>query len=269
MNYLESAKIALNKGKLSGAKALLTKHLEKEHRTIFYKNLEEEYNNTYPSFILKECIGNCTTGTPCQDCGSNGQYIGTIETEVDYSNDENYMTFDQWINETKVVSEAVEEISHIEVIDDVETKIIDQEYTPEVIELIRPYNKPEITDEMINLELEKYEEYSQYKKNQKEETINKLIVENNGVKLDAHNTGRADMTGVLAVANFKFNQLVTSKLGSGMNITQAYQEAYDEVYKDTVSWKGSDNTVHNIQIESVGESAFKAFDSYAKIIGAK
>lgn len=267
-------------GNLVDAKIETKKELELKHKVEWEDSIKAEYKKLYPEYEVlhheteedyKVAIANLTEPINMIHSVDEASLIINIRLEQE-------ITLEQYKNETRVIKQAIspdpdcylcggtgtkEELSS-----DGDTYDCNCE-VHEITELVRPYTPIEITDGMIQSELEKYEEYRQYKKNQKEEAINKLIVENNGVKLDAHNTGRADMAGVLAVANFRFNQLVTFKLGSGMNITQAYQEAYSEVYKDTVSWKGSDDTVHNIQIESVGESAFKAFDSYAKIIGAK
>ncbi len=69
---------------------------------------------------------------------------------IDYSEDENYLSFEDFKNETKVITEAVyytlEELTEMGWIDDIQIKV----KTPEVIEPLRPYIATEPTPLMIN-----------------------------------------------------------------------------------------------------------------------
>lgn len=91
----------------------------------------------------------------------------------------------------------------------------------------------------------------------------------NTVEYDGHTRARSDLTGVTALANFRFNQLVVTKLGEGKNIVTAMQEAYQEVYKQTTTWLGKDNTPHEVQYESIAEAGIKVYDGYAELLGVK
>ena len=62
---------------------------------------------------------------------------------IDYSEDETYKTFDEWIAETKVVTEAIEAIYD-------EDGLLLTEEIKEVTELVRPYIAPESFDDLVD-----------------------------------------------------------------------------------------------------------------------
>lgn len=99
-------------------------------------------------------------------------------------------------------------------------------------------------------------------KAKKLKAIDEISVETNSVEYDAHTRGRADMSSIVALANFQFIQAVVAN-------NEELQPLYDAVYKSTLDWKGKDNLVHEVQVESIAETAISAYEEYAKVIGAK
>lgn len=74
-----------------------------------------------------------------------------------------------------------------------------------------------------------------------------LTITHNTVFYDADNKSIGNMSAVVALAGWKFNQA----LANGFTVVEAYQI----VYKDTtVNWKGADNLVHTVQAESICET---------------
>ena len=106
-----------------------------------------------------------------------------------------------------------------------------------------------------------YREYEKINaKALKQEAKDLLEIEVNGVSYDGDTVSINYMSSVVAIANFKFNQAIAL----GMTPT----EAYDEVYKQTIGWKGADNEVHQVQGESVAEALEEAMGAVANIVGA-
>ena len=94
----------------------------------------------------------------------------------------------------------------------------------------------------------------------KVKALDTLAVEINGVTYDAHQEAINNMSAVTNVAHTKYNQLITSGMGASM--------AYDSVYKQVVPWKGADNEVHTVQVESLVEALEAAMTERAKIYQA-
>ncbi len=108
MTKLEKIKLALSKNKISGAKALLTEMYLVEDKTEFLKVLNDEYELLFP-------------------------------TTREMSDDENFLTFEEYKNETRVISEAVEATYDEQGL----------ELTPfiaEIVEEVRPYVALEVVD---------------------------------------------------------------------------------------------------------------------------
>lgn len=99
-------------------------------------------------------------------------------------------------------------------------------------------------------------------RDEKLKAIEEIIVSKNNVEYDAHTRGRSDINGVVALANFKFNQALVT-------VMPELQPIYDAIYKSTVDWKCADNKVHTVQVESIAEVGIDAMNEYAKAIGAQ
>ena len=100
-----------------------------------------------------------------------------------------------------------------------------------------------------------------YEKQMKIEKLDSVIITHNTVAYDADGRSIGNMSAVMGVANFKFNQAVAGGA--------TYADAYQAIYKDsTVFWKGADNKLHKVQIESVCKVLEKSMLEVANIIGA-
>jgi hypothetical protein len=105
-----------------------------------------------------------------------------------------------------------------------------------------------------------YEEEKIGSKAIKEDSKDKLAVTVNGVEYDGDTIAINYMSSVVSVANARFNQAIAQGVSPAM--------AYDAVYKQTIGWKGSDNQVHIVQIESIVEALELAMGEVANIVGA-
>jgi hypothetical protein len=100
-----------------------------------------------------------------------------------------------------------------------------------------------------------------YEKQMKVEKLYSVVITHNTVAYDADGRSIGNMSAVMGVANFKFNQSVAGGA--------SYADAYQAIYKDsTIFWKGADNELHEVQIESVCEVLEKSMLEVANIIGA-
>ena len=164
MTLEQKIQTALDRNIIKGAKSNTKLLLAQEHKAEWTKAKQAEYDILYPLFQYAEAYelnvideyGTLEDDWVVYDStiDEHGVSLYCLQKKIDYLEDENYVTFNDWLNETRVVTEAVEEVSHIEEIDGIETKVIDTPYQPEVKELVRPYIPLEITDEMVNAKLE-------------------------------------------------------------------------------------------------------------------
>jgi hypothetical protein len=93
----------------------------------------------------------------------------------------------------------------------------------------------------------------------RQDSKDNLVVTVNNVRFDADATSMAYMANVIAIANMKYNQAISS----GVDVDTAYAS----VYKQTVSWKNADNKISNIQVETIAEALELAMGEIANIIG--
>lgn len=248
------AKYLIGVGNIEEAKFSVANSYREEHRAKWDKAKREEYNSLFPDYYIgveeSEELGGQKTIW----------YQTEVEIPIDYSEDENYVSYEDWLNETRVVSEAVEEVT--EPSEDGTMEVVVQEYVPEVKELVRPYIPIEVTDEMIETKLEEFNEYAEYKNGLKDKAKEELVVEHNTVKYQGDPMSINFMSTVGAIGAMRMFQVLVQ---SGV-ITQ---EQYDSVYKTAEKWKGASNEIHDVQIEAVVEASELAMQELAKVIGVK
>lgn len=87
------------------------------------------------------------------------------------------------------------------------------------------------------------EYWVKYRKNTKLDT---LVITANTVPFDADNTSINYMSSVLSIANFKMIQSVAN--GADM------ADVYDSIYKTVIEWRNANNTVSNVELETVAEA---------------
>ena len=109
-------------------------------------------------------------------------------------------------------------------------------------------------NEAIELEAKEKAKVIKYK------AIDDLVITHNTVAYDADGKSIGNMSAVMGVANFKFNQAITQGI--------AVDEAYNFVYKESkIWWKGADDKPHEVMIESVCEALEKSMLGVADILG--
>jgi len=114
----------------------------------------------------------------------------------------------------------------------------------------------------------------EFAKVRKDEALRNLTISINGVEYDANTNGQLNMSAVGSVANWQFNLQMVSYLKTIPNPSPdlqgfiAVQSAiYKKIYKDThVNWKGTDNKMHNVQVESILEALYGSMKSKEDIL---
>ena len=82
-------------------------------------------------------------------------------------------------------------------------------------------------------------------KHRKNTELDTLVVTTSTVPFDADNASINYMSAVLTIANLKMIQA----LAAGVNAV----DAYASIYNTSISWKNANNTISNVQLETVGE----------------
>jgi len=94
----------------------------------------------------------------------------------------------------------------------------------------------------------------------KEKALEDIVITHNTVAYDADDRAIGNMSAVMGIANFKYNQLLAQDV--------LPSDAYLIIYKETkIFWKGADDKPHEIMIESVCEALEMSMLEVAKIIG--
>ena len=89
-----------------------------------------------------------------------------------------------------------------------------------------------------------------------------LKVEANTVLYDANGKALGNMSSVVAIANWKYNQAIAN----GATVA----DAYTAIFKDTIiNWRGADNAVHQVQVESICEALEASMHQIAVVIGVE
>lgn len=83
-------------------------------------------------------------------------------------------------------------------------------------------------------------------KYRKDTKLDTLVITANTVPFDADNTSINYMSAVLSIANFKMIQSVAN--GADM------ADVYDSIYKTVIEWKNANNTISNVELETVAEA---------------
>ena len=96
-----------------------------------------------------------------------------------------------------------------------------------------------------------------WEKQRKNTELDTLVVTTNTVPFDADNTSINYMSSVLTIANLKMIQA----LAAGISAV----DAYDSIYKTSISWKNANNTISNVQLETVGEALEKCMAEVGSI----
>lgn len=170
------------------------------------------------------------------------EYISSDEEGDEVRTPAEYVTFTEWINETKIVQEAVEEVSHIEMDGESEMVVIDAPYQPEVTELVRPYvlDTAQITEkvETYPVILNKIAEIT---KNDKLKALSELKVTTTaGNIFDADDQSRSNIVEALKAAEI-------------LSLTE-YQ------------WKLSDNSIVLVDIQELEEALALGIQAKGDII---
>jgi hypothetical protein len=115
--------------------------------------------------------------------------------------------------------------------------------------------------EKDDLKLEKKENVQsvQKQKQQKQKELDELQVSLNSVSYDAHMEGLGNMGIVVGGMTYKALKAM-AKLSPDM------QAIYDETFKQTVQWKGADNKLHTVQVESLAQTLEEAMNEKAQIL---
>ena len=264
----ENIEAIIRKGKSTEeeVKQYVTLYLLEQDKATWNNDMQEEYDGVYPYWTneyTEEFDSPTSLMLRLRDIQlssvsytiNNELLTITTKEPIDYSEDENYVTLKEYINETRVISEAIEATY------DEDGRVL-TEAVAEATKLVRPYTPLDVTDTMVQNRLNTYPEYSEFLKKQKEEDKQQIVVEHNTVKYQGDPMSINFMSAVGAVGAMRMFQVLVQ---SGV-ITQ---EQYDSVYKTVETWKGADDVLHEVQIESVVDACELAMKAMAKIIGVK
>ena len=150
-------RIIANGKPLAIIKKLLREEYLRLDRVKFDEAMRAEYDKLFPVFNIGEevCLRLLDMPEKYNEIKEHFEIIGTNEElltitykiPIDYSEDENYVTFEEYKNETRVITEAVEATYD-------ENGNVLTEAIPEVTELVRPYVG--LTDEELEAKADEY-----------------------------------------------------------------------------------------------------------------
>ncbi len=181
------------------------------------------------------------------------QYITTDDDGNETRTPSDYVTYSEWMAETKIVIPAVAEVKD-------DNGNITTPAKSAVTEPVRVFVPKEDYSADIDTYMTGSSAYKARLKEVKLKELNTLKVEANTILYDANGKALGNMASVVAVANWKYNQAVVGGT--------AVDDAYKAVYKDTIlNWRGADNVVHQVQVESICEALEASMKQIAVVIG--
>ena len=174
----QDIELALQQGRLKGAKQLLKEYYENKDKAEYEEQLRSEYDSLYPKYkIIDYDIGETAynelrnsffneldTYDVWLSKDFNIAYAGCepsyLKIEINYK--QTPPTFNDWLNETRVVTEASYVCDECQLALDSETCTNNAEHItrliPEVTELVRPYIPKDTSERVDNYIKSKYAE---------------------------------------------------------------------------------------------------------------
>ncbi len=229
----KKVKLAIEQGRIKGAEKLLRTQYIKEHKAKFDEELRNEYSELFPSH---RDMSDDEYDAYIIGLGENPPMnISVPSVEIDYSEDESYMAYEEYINETVVVEEATDE-------------------TEEVVEQVRPYIPMTIEEVEVKVDAYLSPTYSKIAKQKRKDVLASLTVELESIEFDANQTSMVYMNAVGTVAAKHF----AKALASGISTEDAYKVVYEDI---TIDWKDANNVVNPVtvaQVVDVLEETIKA-----------
>jgi len=113
-----------------------------------------------------------------------------------------------------------------------------------------------VTNDVVYVEEEK-----RGRKARKEEAKNKLTVTVNNVVFNADTVSINYMSAAISEANRR----VLEAMANDTSLT--IDKAYNQIYTSTIKWKGADNVIHTIKIETLAKALEAALGAVGNIIG--
>lgn len=111
------------------------------------------------------------------------------------------------------------------------------------------------------VKLEKLEKLEKQKvsKEQKIKELDTLAVSLNSVSYDANMEAIGNMGAVIGGLTFKVLKALAQE-------DEKVKKLYDEVFDQSIKWKGADNKIHTVKIESVAQVLEKAINEKAQVL---
>jgi len=242
-NHLTRAEEQIKSNKsIELVKKSLSLYFEELDRRKWLKQIQEEYDLSFPKYrvMSKEeyNIYQSSLNMIVEDIDLYESLENIPKIEIDYSKNESYMTFDDYLNEKKIITESKKEVS----------------------EFTRFFIPKDNYDEEVQNYLENSELYQNLLNQKKEKEKENIIIENNNILYQGDFGSINYMSAATALANYKFNEALAQ---SDIKI----KKIFDDIYKENIGWKGADNKVHNVQSKSVVNTLEKTMNEVSKIIG--
>jgi len=145
---MRKIELQLELGLIDEAKVNLAKYYNKEHKSAWLEAMRAEHDVLFPSTrLMTEVEWNEVNESDLTWSELSDEDKSELSIVIDYSEDENYITFTEWINETKIIQEAVEAVY-----DNDGLELLPAE--PEITEPVRPYTA--MTTEVLDGKVSNY-----------------------------------------------------------------------------------------------------------------
>jgi len=140
-------------------------------------------------------------------------------------------------------------------------------------------NTIEVTDEMIQQELEDMER--ELKAAKKKKLIEQIVTVVDNVPYAGDDKSQARMTSVLAIANWQHNKSIgavlrgvaedqnTDDVTAAMlvGLANIFDVLFRKVYKDIeIQWKAADNAFHTTNADNVGNALYKTMQTVGSVL---
>lgn len=253
MSLYKKINSAIRKGNTRGAKKLLLIQLPLDDKAKYESTLQEEYDILYPTerdFTVEERVEFDLLEENIAELANDEEYLYPKFT-IDYSEDSNYVTFEEYKNETRVVVEAIEAEAD-------EEGNVTTEAVEEVKEFVRPFVPKDSYDDSVIAYLASNDAYKELESKQAKLALENLVIPSHGVNFNADITSIGYMNAVSTLAIYG----ILKELSKASDVTNAI---VNTVMSTKIPWKNADNEVSSIRVDTVLDALQETIDTIGEV----
>ena len=259
MDSTRVEKFINNGAKIENLNKVLTQMYVDEDKANWRKTQQDAYDTVFP--LMRDMTDAEKLDYDKEHNGDGSEtypqvpieYITTDKDGNEVRTPLDYVTFAEYIAETKVITPAVAEV--VDSNGNVTTPAV-----PAVTTLVREFvpkasYKTEVDNYFANSDA-----WKARLKKEKQEALDKLQITADTIVYDANMKAITNMGSIASIANWNFNK----QLAAGVSADDAYKAIYEDI---TINWRDANNNIQVVKVSAICEALETSMRSIANVIG--